>query len=195
MISQIFKVMILAGGMATLAVPCMAQDIVDAHPSNQYALAAGDVATSAVAQLNDTAENAKVREKVELYKQLMELNGVSRNVRQVISNTKIATRLIVIDRAGVATLTPEQDARYNKIADGILLDTQNTLIDSIASAQAPAFSAEEIEQLITANASIAAAKYNAGKFMGQVEAATQVQSYMVEAVIKIIKTFTESKAS
>lgn len=195
MISQIFKVTILAGALSALAAPCMAQDIADAHPSNQYALAAGDVATSAVAQLNDTAENAKVHEKVELYKQLMELNGVSRNVRQVISNTKIATRLIVIDRAGVATLTPEQDARYNKIADGILLDTQNTLIDNIAMAQAPAFSAEEIQQLITANASIAAAKYNAGKFMGQDEAATQVQNYMIEAVIKIIKTFTESKAS
>lgn len=195
MIRQILKTMILTGGLAALAVPCLAQDIVDAHPSNQYALAAGDVATSAVAQLNDTAENAKVREKVELYKQLMELNGVSRNVRQVISNTKIATRLIVIDRAGLTTLTPEQDARYNKIADGILLDTQNTLIDNIAIAQAPAFSAEEIQQLITANASIAAAKYNAGKFMGQDEAATQVQNYMIEAVIKIIKTFTESKAS
>jgi hypothetical protein len=125
----------------------------------------------------------------------MELNGVARNVRQVISNTKTATRLIVIDRAGLTTLTPEQDARYNQIADKILLDTQNSLIENIAEAQAPAFSADEIQQLITANSSIAAAKYNAAKFMQQDASAGEVQTYMVDAVIRIIKTFTESQAS
>ncbi|HTN42076.1 MAG TPA: hypothetical protein VLZ84_13040, partial [Asticcacaulis sp.] len=140
-------------------------------------------------------ETAHVQEKVDLYKQLMELNGVSRNVREVITNTKTATRLIVIDRAGLTTLTPEQDARYNQIADKILLDTQNSLIENIAEAQAPAFSSDEIQQLIIANSSIAAAKYNAAKFMQQDALAGEVQTYMVEAVIRIIKTFTESQAS
>jgi hypothetical protein len=185
----------IAGAVSAIALPCAAQEIVAAAPSNQYALAAGDVAVSAVAQLNDAAETAHVQEKVDLYKQLMELNGVARNVRQVISNTKTATRLIVIDRAGLTTLTPEQDARYNQIADKILLDTQNSLIENIAEAQAPAFSADEIQQLITANSSIAAAKYNAAKFMQQDASAGEVQTYMVDAVIRIIKTFTESQAS
>jgi hypothetical protein len=190
-----FKALVMAGAVSAIALPCAAQEIVAAAPSNQYALAAGDVAVSAVAQLNDAAETAHVQEKVDLYKQLMELNGVARNVRQVISNTKTATRLIVIDRAGLTTLTPEQDARYNQIADKILLDTQNSLIENIAEAQAPAFSADEIQQLITANSSIAAAKYNAAKFMQQDASAGEVQTYMVDAVIRIIKTFTESQAS
>jgi len=184
-----------AGVLSVAALPCAAQEIVAAAPSNQYALAAGDVAVSAVAQLNDAAETAHVQEKISLYKQLMELNGVSRNVRQVIANTKTATRLIVIDRAGLTTLTPEQDARYNRIADRILSDTQDNLIESIAEAQAPAFSSDEIQQLITANSSIAAAKYNAAKFMQQDASANEVQTYMVDAVIRIIKTFTESQAS
>lgn len=183
------------GVLSVAALPCAAQEIVAAAPSNQYALAAGDVAVSAVAQLNDAAETAHVQEKISLYKQLMELNGVSRNVRQVIANTKTATRLIVIDRAGLTTLTPEQDARYNQIADRILSDTQDNLIESIAEAQAPAFSSDEIQQLITANSSIAAAKYNAAKFMQQDASANEVQTYMVDAVIRIIKTFTESQAS
>lgn len=189
------KALLLAGAVSATALPCAAQEIVAAAPSNQYALAAGDVAVSAVAQLNDAAETAHVQEKVALYKQLMELNGVSRNVRQVIANTKTATRLIVIDRAGLTTLTPEQDARYNRIADKILLETENSLIENIAEAQAPAFSPDEIQQLITANSSVAAAKYNAAKFMQPEESASEVQTYMVDAVIRIIKTFTESQAS
>ncbi|ESQ85953.1 hypothetical protein AEAC466_01865 [Asticcacaulis sp. AC466] len=200
MFRQVFKALVLVGVTGAIALPMLsasanAQDIAPAAPSNQYAIAAGDVATSAVAQLNDTAEDAKVQHKIELYKQLMELNGVSRNVRQVITNTKIATRLVVIDRAGLTALTPEQDARYNKIADTILIQTQNDLIEHIAEAQAPNFSLDEIQQLITANSSIAAAKYNAGKFMSQDDSAAQVQNYMIEAVIRIIKTFTASQAS
>lgn len=190
-----FRVLAITGMLSVTALPCVAQEIVAASPSSQYAIAAGDVAVSAVAQLNDAAETAHAAEKIELYKQLMELNGVSRNVRQVIANTKTATRLIVIDRAGVATLTPEQDARYNQIADKILLETQDSLIENIAEAQAPLFSTDEIQQLITANSSIAAAKYNSAKFMQQDQSATEVQSYMVDAVIQIIKTFTASQAS
>ena len=190
-----FRIVMMAGAVSAMALPCAAQDIVAAAPSNHYAVAAGDVAVSAVAQLNDAAETAHVQEKVELYKQLMELNGVSRNVRQVINNTKMATRLVIIDRAGQTSLTPEQEARYNQIADRILLDTQNGLIESIAESQAPAFSSDEIKQLITANASVAAAKYNAAKFMQQDQSASEVQSYMVDAVIRIVKTFTGSQAS
>ena len=190
-----FRIVMMAGAVSAMALPCAAQDIVSAAPSNQYAVAAGDVAVSAVAQLNDAAETAHVQEKIELYKQLMELNGVSRNVRQVINNTKMATRLVIIDRVGQTSLTAEQEARYNQIADRILLDTQNSLIENIAESQAPAFSSDEIKQLITANSSVAAAKYNAAKFMQQDQSASEVQSYMVDAVIRIIKTFTGSQAS
>jgi len=180
---------------ALIALPCAAQEIVDAAPSNTQAVAAGDVATVAVAQLNDKADAAQAQEKVQLYKQLMELNGMSRNIRLVMNNTKTATKLIVLQRAGSAAMTADQDARYNTIADGVLKDTESTLIDDIAKAQSQSFSTDEIQQLIVANSSIAAAKYNAGKFQSPDANAQEIQGYMVEAVIKIIKSFTSSVAS
>lgn len=179
---------------ALIALPCAAQEIVDAAPSNTQAVAAGDVATVAVAQLNDKADAAQAQEKVQLYKQLMELNGMSRNIRLVVNNTKTATKLIVLQRAGGPALTPAQDARYNTIADGVLKDTENSLINDIATAQSQSFSTDEIQQLIVANSSIAAAKYNAGKFQTPDANAQEIQGYMVDAVIKIIKTFTQSVA-
>lgn len=176
------------------ALPCAAQEIVDAAPSNTRAVAAGDVAVVAVAQLNDKADAAQAQEKVQLYKQLMELNGMSRNIRLLMNNTKTATKLIVIQRAGEPALTADQDARYNTIADGVLKDTESALIDDIAKAQSQSFSTDEIQQLIVANSSIAAAKYNAGKFQSPDANAQEIQGYMVDAVIKIIKSFTQSVA-
>ena len=195
MLRRIFRGMMLVGIASAICFPAAAQEIVAAAPSSQFAVAAGDVAVSAVAQVNDSANAANVTRKVELYKQLMELNGMSRNVRNVLNSTKSATRLIVIDRAGTDHLTPEQDARYNKIADGILKDTETSLIEEIAQSQAQSFSADEIQQLITANSSIAAAKYNAGKFQSPDANAQAIQTFMVEAVIKIIKSYTQSMAS
>ncbi len=177
------------------AAPVLAQEIVPAAPSNTAAVAAGDVAAVAVAQVNDQADTAVATQKVELYKQLMELNGMSRNIRAVLDNTKTTTRLVVIQRSGSPSLTPEQDARYNQIADSVLKDTEAKLIDNIAQTQAASYSADEIQQLIASNSSVAAAKYNAAKFADQAGTTSQVETYMVEAVIKIMKTFKESVAS
>jgi hypothetical protein len=193
-ISSLAVAAVLAA-MPVLAPNAFAQEIVPAAPSNSQAVAAGDVATVAVAQINDQADAAATTQKVELYKQLMELNGMSRNIRTVLDTTKTTTRLIVIQRSGTATLTPEQDARYNQIADGVLKDTESKLIDEIATTQAASYSADEIKQLIASNSSVAAAKYNAAKFVDESGNASQVENYMVEAVIKIMKSFKESVAS
>lgn len=174
--------------------PAGAQEIVAAAPAHQ-AIAAADVASVAVAQINDQAEAADAQAKIDLYKQLMELNGVTQNIRTVIAATKSATRLVVIDRAGVDKLTPAQDARYNQIADNVLRATQSELIDAVAKAQAPTFSLDEIHQLITANSTEAAAKYNAVRFLNPDENAKLVQDYMVDAVIKIIKSYSSSQTS
>ena len=122
----------LVAAAALAAVPAIAQEIVPAAPSNSQAVAAGDVASVAVAQVNDQADAAVATQKVELYKQLMELNGTSRTIRNVLDNTKTSTKLIVIQRSGADRLTPEQDARYNTIADTVLKDTETKLIDDIA---------------------------------------------------------------
>lgn len=181
--------------LAMGASPVGADVIANAAPSNRYAVAAGDVATPALAQLNDAADTANAAKKVELYKQLMELNGQSRNIRNVVSNTRTATKLVVVERSGQSALTESDSARYDAIATSILAQTEATLINDIAVAQAQVFSTDEIEQLIIANSSVAAAKYNTGKFSQGETTAKQVQSYMVDAVIKIIKTFQESMAS
>lgn len=172
-----------------------AQEVVAAAPSNAQAVAAGDVATVAVAQLNDAADNAAAQKKIDLYKQLMELNGMSRSVRSALDATKASTKLIVLERAGEKAMTPEEETRYNTIADSVLKDTETTVIDEIARSQSQSFSADEIQQLINANASVAAAKYNAGKFLAPDANADEVQTYMVQAVVKIIKTFKESVVS
>ncbi len=185
----------LVAAAALAAAPAFAQEIVPAAPSNSQAVAAGDVASVAVAQVNDQADAAVATQKVELYKQLMELNGTSRTIRNVLDNTKTSTKLIVIQRSGADRLTPEQDARYNTIADTVLKDTETKLIDDIATTQAASYSADEIKQLIASNSSISAAKYNAAKFVDQTGNNEQVEHYMVEAVMKIMQTFKESVAS
>ena len=185
----------LAVAAALLAAPSFAQEIVAAAPSNSVAVAAGDVADIAVAQVNDQADAAVASKKVELYKQLMELNGTSRNIRAMLDNTKTTTRLIVIQRSGAAQLTPEQGARYDQVADNVLKATEARLIDDLAQTQATSFSADEIQQLINSNSSISAAKYNAAKFVDPQGNTAHIESYMVEAVIKIMKSFKESVAS
>ena len=182
------------GCAAFIALPAAAQEIVDAAPSNTQAVAAGDVATVAVAQINDQQDAAQAAAKVELYKQLMELNGTSRTIRNTLASAKTTTRLVVVQRTGQPDLTPQQSALYDQIADGILKDTETKLINNIASAQSQSFSADEIQQLITANSSVAAAKYNAAKFLSPDANAAEVQQYMEDALIKIVKTFNESLA-
>lgn len=181
--------LMLSGGIAS------AQDIVAAAPSNQFAVAAGDVAVSAVAQLNDAADTANAQKKIDLYKQLMQLNGTERSIHTALNATKESTKLVVIERAGKTSMSEAESARYDTIADGVMKDTEATIVDEIARSQSQAFSVDEIQQLINANSSVAAAKYNAGKFMAPDASAQEVQGYMIQAVIKIIKTFKESVAS
>ena len=177
----------LAAGAAT------AQEVVASAPDG--IMTADSVASSAVAQINDAAIDVAAQKKIDLYKQLMELNGVARSVRNSLDATKASTKTIVLERAGKATLTPAEEARYNTVADTILKDTETSVIDEIARVQSQSFSAEEIQQLIVANSSVAAAKYNAGKFTAPDNNADEIQTYMVEAVVKIVKTFKESVTS
>jgi hypothetical protein len=184
----------LCGACLSTETVC-AQEVVAAAPSDTQAVAAGDVASVAVAQINDQAVAAQAQQKIDLYKQLMELNGESRSIRAALDNTKTATRLIVLQRAGSAAMTTDQDAKYNAIADQVLAQAEGTIIDETAASQSQSFSLDEIQQLINANSSVAAAKYNASKFVEPQDNADQIQSLMVAAVVKIITTFKESVAS
>ena len=183
---------IAAAAIALVSGTASAQEVV---AYSDMPVAAGDTAKPALAQLNDAADSAAAQKKIDLYKQLMQLNGVSRGVRTALDATKAQTRLVVLERAGKSAMTPAEEARYNSIADVVLKETEANVLDSIARSQSQSFSADEIQQLINANASVAAAKYNAGKFVTAQNSTEEVQSYMVQAVVKIIKTFKDSVAS
>ena len=183
---------IAAAAIALVSGTASAQEVV---AYSDMPVAAGDTAKPALAQLNDAADSAAAQKKIDLYKQLMQLNGVSRGVRTALDATKAQTRLVVLERAGKSAMTPAEEARYNNIADVVLKETEANVLDSIARSQSQSFSADEIQQLINANASVAAAKYNAGKFVTAQNSTEEVQSYMVQAVVKIIKTFKDSVAS
>jgi hypothetical protein len=183
---------IAAAAIALVSGTASAQEVV---AYSDMPVAAGDTAKPALAQLNDAADSAAAQKKIDLYKQLMQLNGVTRGVRTALDATKAQTRLVVLERAGKSAMTPAEEARYNTIADAVLKETEASVLDSIARSQSQSFSADEIQQLINANASVAAAKYNAGKFVTAQNSTEEVQSYMVQAVVKIIKTFKDSVAS
>lgn len=156
---------------------------------------AGDYAVGAVAEVNDQAQFSYTQAKVAKYRELMELNGTSRNVRNLLLVLKDATRMVILERLGTNALTPEQDARFEAASTAVLAQTEERILNDIAVQQSAEFTLDEIQSLITANSSIAAAKYNAGKFTAPQQMGEWIQSYMVDAAIKIIKTFKESVES
>lgn len=146
-------------------------------------------AASTVASPEDKAAAAKKARRIALYKQLMEKNGTSKNVRLILANTKAAVKMVILERKGTSGLSTADEIRFSQIADGVLQEAETTIIDQIATAQSASFSEEEILSLINANSGPAAARYNASKFANPETNAQQIQSYMVDAVVKIIKTF------
>jgi hypothetical protein len=132
---------------------------------------------------------------VQLYLKLMEINGTTNNVRMILKNAKDSIRTVVIERAGTLSLTPEQELRYDQAASDILKQTEADLILDIARTQSKAFTEAEISELLRANSSPAAQKYNAAKYVAPNEAVGQIQSYMVDAVYKILKTYKQAVAS
>ncbi|UDF03895.1 hypothetical protein [Asticcacaulis sp. AND118] len=140
----------------------------------------------------DKAAAARKTRRVALYKQLMEANGTSKNVRLILANTKAAVKMVILERKGATNLSAADELKFNQIADRVLKEAEVSVIDQIAAAQSASFSEEEILTLISANSGPVAAKYNASKFANPEANAQQIQSYMVEAVVKIIKTFKEA---
>lgn len=140
----------------------------------------------------DKAAAARKTRRVALYKQLMEANGTSKNVRLIMANTKTAVKMVILERKGATNLSAADELKFNQVADRVLKDAEISIIDQIAATQSVNFSEEEILTLISANSGPVAAKYNASKFANPEANAQQIQSYMVEAVVKIIKTFKEA---
>lgn len=173
----------------------VAQDIVPAAPFPDQAVSAESVAVDALANVNDAADFSYTQAKVDKYRELMELNGTARNVRTLLDTVKDATKLVVLERMGQQAMTTQQTMAFEQISSQVLAETEARILNDLAVAQAQTFTLDEIQSLITANSSISAAKYNAGKFAAPDVSQQMIQSYMVDAVVKIVKSFTESVQS
>lgn len=124
---------------------------------------------------------------VSLYRQLMELNGTSHNVRVIMTNTRKGVLDVIVAEKGA--LTAADQTRFDAQADAAFATLTEQVLNLIASEQAPLFTDAEIRSLVAANTGPAAAGYNAAKFREQENSAAEVQSYMVESVVEIIRNF------
>lgn len=129
-----------------------------------------------------------------LYRQLMEVNGVARNVRQVIANTRASIIAAAAERKGSA-LTAAEEARLEVIMTAALDPVTEQMLDAIARGQSAGFSEADIRALIAANTGPAAGRYNAARFADGESQSAAIQAYMVDAVVAIIKTFRDDADS
>ena len=127
--------------------------------------------------------------KVEQYKSLMEINGTSRNIRDVVHRTRDVAREEISLRTGKQTFTAEETQRFDAIADPIFKTAENDIIDMVARAQSAPFSSAELQSLITSNSGVAAAKYNAAKFSDSQGMTQKIQTLMVDTVVAIIQIY------
>ena len=153
-------------------------------------VSAAPVGLSGVAHASQVAAPA-VQSNVALFRQLMELNGTSQNARQVITNNrKVILEAIEADRGGA--LNDADRARFDTLADAAFASLTEQVLNLIAADQSPGFTEAEIRTLIAANSGLAAATYNAAKFKNEAEGAEEIQGYMVDSVVEIIKAFEDS---
>lgn len=129
-----------------------------------------------------------------LYRQLMEVNGVARNVRAVVTARRAAIVQIATERNG-GSLNPQEQARLDAAMSASLDPLTEQLLNNIAQAQSAAFSDADLRALIAANGSAAAGRYNAAKFADAEQMSAQVQQYMVDAVLAIIRAYRDGAAS
>lgn len=107
------RLAVVFGCAGLMAGAAQAQVVVDDRPANAPATIAV-FATDALAQVNDTANATAEARKIALYRQLMELNGTSRNIRTIMLNTKAAVRLVILDRAKASSLSAVQEQNWSK---------------------------------------------------------------------------------
>lgn len=164
-------------------------------PMTAGALSADSVATMALASVDDKAIANREALRVERYRELMELNGTARYVRDQISSLGVVTRELAMENLNLKVFTPDQERRFFQISSVVLKKVESDILNDLAQTQSRYFTIEEIQTLIKANSSISAVKYNSAKFSDPKASQSLVTSYMVEAVVTIIKSFKETITS
>jgi hypothetical protein len=153
------------------------------------AVVMGCAAISAVSALPTVAAAQEVSaQHISLYRDLMEANGTTPNIRNVIATTRATTTQTLMDRKG-SPLTAEERAHLDRLFARILGPVEEQIVDSIARFQAPQLTEADISQLILARRSPAAVLYEAERRAGSPEETAAVTAFMVDAVVSIIKVF------
>ena len=150
---------------------------------------------SAAPAVQNPSEPVSGDPKIAQYRRLMELNGRAANIRLIIKNSKNSIRSTIIERNNLSALSPQQELRFSAIADKILAGTELNILDAVAAKESKSLSANEIEQLIAANSSPAAAKYNVAKYADAEAVDKYILKYMNEAFANIMRTFKGSTES
>lgn len=192
-----FKVTAIVASIALFgtAPVLMAQEVVRAAPSATLAVSADSFASDALAQVDDQADAGYAKAKVARYIELLEVNGSKSSLKKQIETLKESTRQVIIKSLGRAYMTAEENTKFELICSKILSETESRILNEIAVNQSKTFTLEEISALISANSSPLAAKFVAGKSKTSPTEQHYVQTYVVEAVVYIIKTFRETKTS
>lgn len=153
------------------------------------AFVVGCAAISAVSVLPTVvaAQDVSARH-VSLYRDLMEANGTTPNIRNVMATTRATTTQALVDRKG-SPLSAEERARLDRLFTRILGPVEEQIVDGIARSQAFRLTEAEISQLILVDRSPAAVLYRTERLAVPAEEAAATQSFMVEAVVSIIKVF------
>lgn len=199
--------MIFGIGLGFSTVPVLAQaqyaaqvsDLSDSNPAlvpmQTGAISADNMASLALASVDDKAIANRESLRLERYRELMELNGSARYVRDQIASLNTVTRLVAMENLNLKSFSPDQEARYFQISSVVLRRVENDILNDLAQTQSRYFTVEEIQTLIKANSTTSAVKYNSAKFSDSQASQSLVTSYMVEAVVTIIKSFKETITS
>jgi hypothetical protein len=156
------------------------------------ALSAESVASFALANVDDKAIADRESLRLERFRELMELNGSARYVRDQVASLGSVTREVAMKNLNIQSFTPEQERRFFQISTQILKKVEADILNDLARSQSRHFTIEEIQTLIKANSSTSAVKYNIAKFSDPKASQSLITSYMVEAVVSIIKSFKET---
>jgi hypothetical protein len=167
--------LVLATMTASAAVPAWAASSLAPAP-------ALPPATSAARSMATWGDAAK-------YRQVMELNGTSRNARLIMANSRKAVLTAIEERKG--TLSPSERQRFDALADASFSSLTEQVLALIAADQSPTFTDAEIDTLIAANTGQAAATYHAARLNDE-GGATEIQGFMVDSVVEIIRTFRDN---
>jgi len=134
------------------------------------------------------SSNSPVPRQVALYRQLMHVNGLDDIVNSALAQKRAQTHDLILKKSGKAAFSEEEEARFSTIADGVLVQTRERLIDIISSLQSRTLSEDDLHNLIKAYSLPTTQIYLRAKAENSPEKIAKIQNFMVSTVVRIVNT-------